>query len=85
MDYFLRRERLRLAKDLINQRIIEQWVIQLLFIYFNLLFIIRAIDLERQCEDDLRREFQSIIYDIQVYYLIVTFEKLNLIDHVEQF
>ncbi|CAF1311995.1 unnamed protein product [Rotaria sordida] len=48
MDHLLRRERLRLAKDLINQRIIEQ-----------------AIDLERQCENDLRREFQSIIHNIQ--------------------
>ncbi|CAF3415385.1 unnamed protein product [Rotaria socialis] len=48
MDYLLRRERLRLAKDIISQRIIEQ-----------------AIDLERQCENDLRREFQSIIHDVQ--------------------
>ncbi|CAF3533517.1 unnamed protein product [Rotaria sp. Silwood1] len=48
MDYLLRRERLRLAKDLINQRLLEQ-----------------TMDLERQHENDLRREYQSIMHDIQ--------------------
>jgi hypothetical protein len=30
------------------------------------IYISRAIDLERQREDDLRRQFQSIIHDVQV-------------------
>jgi hypothetical protein len=68
MDYLLRRERRQRANDLINQQIIEQWVIWLIFIPMSIsyIYISRAIDLERQREDDLRRQFQSIIHDVQV-------------------